>query len=204
MSTFTYVLIPADDEEPMQERSMKEPEDLEQNIGCLTKTLQKYYRDYASGQTEEGKEALIEATRQQLKKQQPEATPDEGLMSRLAESQTVDIVQLRPATESAGWLGVNMYVDDKGVSKNSPSNRRASAMCTECGIPTDVRGDAFIARLWDDQEGFKRHSILITELSSDASWVLSAKRVCRSSGSGFCRPGLHTRSTAHHAAGNCS
>ncbi|KAL1500261.1 hypothetical protein AB1Y20_012929 [Prymnesium parvum] len=173
--TFAYVLIPADDDEPMRELSMKEPEDLETNIGCLTKELQEYYRKFAGAQTEEGKKALVDATRQQLKKQQPDANPDEEMMSRLAMSQTVDIIQLRPATADSGWMGVNMYIDDKSVSKESPINRRATAICVECGLHSEVRGDAFIARLWDDQDGFKRHSITINELSSDAPWVVSAR-----------------------------
>ena len=157
MAPFTYVLIPAKGDEPMQEISMEEPEELEANIGCLTKALNKYFGANGGKQTEEGKKALVEATRQQLAKQSPNAAPDEDLMSKLVESQTCDIVQLRPATQDAGWMGVNMYVDDKGVSKESPVNRRASAVCTECGIRTEVRGDAFVARLWDDQDGFKRH-----------------------------------------------
>ena len=176
MAPFTYVLIPAKDDEPMQEISMDEPEQLEANIGCLTKALNKYYRTHSGKQTEEGKKALVEATRQQLAKQQPNAAPDEDLMTKLAESQTCDIVQLRPATQDADWMGVNMYVDDKGVSKESPVNSRACAVCAECGCPTEVRGDAFVARLWDDQDGFKRHSITIAELSSDAPWVASARK----------------------------
>lgn len=40
-----------------------------------------------------------------------------------------------------------MYVDDKGVAKESPRNRRASEICTHCGLSIDVRGDAFIAKV---------------------------------------------------------
>lgn len=174
-SDFSYVLIPAADDEPMREMRMKEPRDLEENIGCLTRVLQAYYREHAGAQTEEGKKALVEATRQQIQKQQPDSSPDEEMMTQLAMSQTVDIIQLRPATADSGFMGVNMYVDDKGVSKNSPLNRRASAICAECGIHSEVRGDAFVARLWDDQDGFKRHSITMNELSSTASWVISAR-----------------------------
>ena len=74
-------------------------------------------------------------------------------------------------------MGVNMYVDDKGTSKGSPHNERASQVCTACGLPTDVRGDAFLARVWDDQDGFVRHNLVISEISSDAPWVAEASKV---------------------------
>ena len=83
MAPFTYVLIPAKGDEPMQEISMEEPEELEANIGCLTKALNKYFGANGGKQTEEGKKALVEATRQQLAKQSPNAAPDEYLMSKL-------------------------------------------------------------------------------------------------------------------------
>eukprot|EP00966_Prymnesium_polylepis_P142444 3288923-Prymnesium_polylepis.1 len=57
-SSFTYVLIPANDDDPMEELSMEEPEDLESNIGCMTKVLQDYFRKNTGTQTEEGKRAL--------------------------------------------------------------------------------------------------------------------------------------------------
>ena len=64
-----------------------------------------------------------------MKETQPDAKPDEAMLSKLAESQTVDIIQVLPATVDSGYVGVNLYVDDKGVAKGSPLNARASAIC---------------------------------------------------------------------------
>ena len=178
MPTFTYTLIPCDENEPFQEFTMSAPADLEENIGCLTKALNKHYTRVAPMVAGAGKQAAMDAMKEQLKKQQPSAAaPDDSILSALAQSQTVDIVQLIPATQQSNYMGVGMYVDDKGQSKQSPHNSRASAVCTACGVPTDILGDAFLARTWDDQEGFERQDFKITDLSSDAPWVKEAARL---------------------------
>lgn len=174
--SFCYTLIPAEGDDAIRELSMLVPESLEDNIGCLTKGLQDHYRKFAPIQGEDGKQAVMQSVREQVLKNNPGAkAPDEGMLGMLAQSQTVDIIQLLPATAASGFFGVNMYVDDKGQSKNSPINARASALCTACGLPTEVRGDAFLAKVWDDQDGFVRHDLKVSDLASDAPWVLEAK-----------------------------
>lgn len=178
MATFTYTLIPCDINEPFKEVTMAVPPTLEENIGCLTQALNNHYRQVAPISAGDGKQAAMEMVREQLKKNQPDATaPDDNILGALAESQTVDIVQLIPATPKSNYVGVGMYVDDKGQSKKSPYNTRASQVCTACGIPTDILGDAFLARTWDDQEGFERQEFKIADLSSDAPWVKEAARL---------------------------
>ena len=44
MTTVTYVLIPANNDEPMQEMQLPVPEQLEENISALTTALNSYYR----------------------------------------------------------------------------------------------------------------------------------------------------------------
>lgn len=173
MATIFYVLIPADSSEPMLDLQLPVPATLEENIGCLTKTLNGHYSRVAPiGQ------AAVDSMRTQLLSKSDASTkaPDEAMLGMLAQSQTVDIVQLLPATAASGFFGVNMYVDDKGQAKQSPINERASAVCTACGMPTEVRGDAFVAKVWDDQDGFVRHDLRVRDLASDAPWVLEAKQ----------------------------
>ena len=38
-----------------------------------------------------------------------------------------------------------------------------------------LRGDAFVAKLWDDQEGFVRHDFTLADCASDAAWVVEAQ-----------------------------
>jgi tetratricopeptide (TPR) repeat protein len=173
-STFTYTLIPCDASEPMQEFTLPVPPTLEENIGCLTSALNDYYRRTAPLGTGAQKEAVMDTVRDSLKKNGQNAPVDEGMLGALAQSQTVDIVQLLSATAKSGYVGVSMYVDDKGQGKGSAPNARASAICTACGVPTDVVGDVFVARAWDDQDGFERQDLTIADLSSDAPWVREA------------------------------
>jgi len=177
MASVTYALIPAANDEPMLDLKLAVPDSLEENIGCLTKTLQDHYRRVAPIQGEEGKQAVVDSVRAQLSQKNPEAkAPDETMLGLLAQSQTVVIIQLLPATAASGFFGVNMYVDDKGQAKQSPINERASHVCTACGMPTEVRGDAFVAKVWDDQDGFVRHDLCVSDLASDAPWVLEARQ----------------------------
>ena len=175
-----YVLVPADADAPMQELELDVPSELDANISCLTTLLQGYYRRTAGAFTQAGKEAMMESVRQKMREQQPGSQPDEGMLSRLAESQTVDIVQVLPATRDSDFVGVNLYVDDKGQSRGSPLNARATAICSQCGTATDILGDGFFARVWDDQEGFERQDFTLADLSSDAPWIkLAAERAAR-------------------------
>lgn len=175
MSTFTYTLIPADSSEPMQDITLPVPPTLEDNIGCLTKALNAHYSRVAPIVGEAGKQAVMDSVKEQLQKNNPDAaTPDEKMLGLLATSQTVDIVQLLPCTQASGYIGVNLYVDDKGQSKRSPENQRASQICAACGLPQAVLGDAFLAKMWDDQDGFERQDITTADVRSDAAWVREA------------------------------
>ena len=173
--TFTYTLIPADSSEPMQDITLPVPPTLEENIGCLTTALNAHYSRVAPIVGEAGKQAVMDSVRAQLNKNNPEAgVPDETMLGLLAGSQTVDIVQLLACTKASGFVGVNLYVDDKGQSKQSPTNERASQICAFCGIPQAVLGDAFLAKMWDDQDGFERHDLTVADVRSDAEWVQAA------------------------------
>ena len=100
-STFTYTLIPCDASEPLREFTLPVPPTLEENIGCLTSALNDHYRRAAPLKGTADKQAIIDSVKQQLQKNQPNsAAPDESILGALAESQTVDIVQLVSPTQS--------------------------------------------------------------------------------------------------------
>ena len=153
---------------------MTVPPTLEENIGCLTKALNAHYTLVAPIKGESDKQAVMESVKAQIAKNNPNANaPDEQMLGLLATSQTCDIVQLLPCTQLSNFVGVNLYVDDKGQGKGSPQNMRASHICAACGLPQAVR-DAFLAKMFDDQDGFERHDIRVSDIGSDASWVKEA------------------------------
>jgi hypothetical protein len=62
----------------------------------------------------------------------------------------VDSVPLVLNSPTVKHIGVNLYVDDKGTAKQLPINKRASAISQACGKMLEVRGDAFIGRVFDN------------------------------------------------------
>ena len=179
-SSFTYVLIPSDPDQPIEERTLPEPTELEENIGCLTRALNDYYKEahrLDSAQSAQANESLKSTVMQKVTETNPGMQPDPKMLDMLANSQTCDIIQLLPSSQRSGWIGVNMYVDDKGVAKKLPKNARASAICEVCQQPTEVLGDAFLAKVWDDQDGFERKNIGLADLASDAAWIKEAQAV---------------------------
>ena len=46
----------------------------------------------------------------------------------------VDIVALMPQTKAGGFVGVSVYVDDQGIAKELPINRRATGFSMACGL----------------------------------------------------------------------
>ncbi|KAJ1637733.1 hypothetical protein T492DRAFT_950527 [Pavlovales sp. CCMP2436] len=164
--------IPADASEPMVELMFDE---IPGDIGGFTTHINKLY-------ARQGGKVNVEVLRQQVsahaaKNGNAAQEVPSDMLNQMALSQTVDIVMLMPAYPGNDWLGVNMYVDDKGIPKNLEVNRRASAITSACGLPTEVRGDAYISRLCDDQEDrFERQDLLLSQLSADVAWVQVAKR----------------------------
>lgn len=80
----------------------------------------------------------------------------------------VESIPLLPNSAENGFVGVNMYCDDESVLKGLPLNLRASDIATCCGKPTNVTGDAFFGRIFDNEDDFKRLDFTIPELSSSA------------------------------------
>ena len=111
-------------------------------------------------------------------------------------------MQLLPCTQLSNFVGVNLYVDDKGQGKGSPQNMRASHICAACGLPQAILGDAFLAKMFDDQDGFERHDIRVSDIGSDASWVKEAAAINanRSGSVGRRRPAGYAAGQAAAAA----
>jgi hypothetical protein len=70
-----------------------------------------------------------------------------------------------------------MYVDDQGVAKELPVNTRGSMIAQSCGMAVQVIGDAFIARQFDDDEGFKRFDFKMSDLNTDLPWFKAGKKM---------------------------
>ncbi|KAH3764730.1 Calcium/calmodulin-dependent protein kinase type 1, partial [Pelomyxa schiedti] len=182
--SFRYVCVPCDLAEVPTELRQEWGDDL---VGCLVRTLQAHFKRYDAANSgkvskadkDEGKRAL----RDQIQARMPSGSTisDEQLETISETSHIVDTIPLVMNTPASGYIGINMYVSDMGKIKGMPYNKRASEICTLAGRPTDVYGDCFIARVFDDnKDDFRRLDFTLSELSSSASWLTMAASVAAS------------------------
>ncbi|BAM38788.1 conserved hypothetical protein [Theileria orientalis strain Shintoku] len=71
------------------------------------------------------------------------------------------IIPLTLPSDKTNYLGINCYIDSIGRVKNLPSNSRMTRICSTGTLrlplnSSDIRGDCFISRTYDDEDVFKR------------------------------------------------
>ena len=177
---FKYVFIPCNDQRSIEELELEifnEAEELECFLNALKEHFVRTERECTEDRTitEEKKQ---EKLKEQLEKQSNGNKIDEEMLKVASKMQMVQPVALLPGGTKNGFIHVNMYVDDKGISKGLKINKRASDFTNLLHVPNHVYGDAFIARIFDDERSdFKRIDFTLQELQSDAEWVIEAKRL---------------------------
>lgn len=166
---FKFVYIPCDASDAIEEWTLVQPEGKE--VECLLDRLKEHFAS-ASPVTSNArqKEALLTQLTEDVRERLSQETLDAA-----ASILMVETVQLLPMTPENGYVAVNLYVDDKGAIKGLPINKRASEITACCGNPVEVRGDAFVARIFDDEDEFRRLDFDISEMSSSARWVIDAR-----------------------------
>jgi len=168
-TSFKYVYVPCDNSCPLEELTMQIPEGKE--MECLLDTLKEHFRS-ASGTV--GSSAEQKAIFKAQLEEQSGKVIDDSLMDIASAMQMVQPVALLPGGKATEWEHINLYVDDRGISKGLAQNDRACGLASECGAPTDIVGDAFIARILDDDDRFERHDFLLSEVDSTSAWVKRA------------------------------
>jgi HSP20 family molecular chaperone IbpA len=149
------------------------------------KMIKKYYA-IASPECNVDRELLIKQLSEHSK-QDISQTVDPETLNRLLSLTSVDIMTVSLPTPDNGYVGVSIYCDDKGKSKNLPLNERATSLAIECGIVNQLfNGDVFISRMFDDGEDhWFRMNFGMSDVSSSAQWVKkSAAQMASKLGSG--------------------
>ncbi|TYZ63192.1 hypothetical protein PybrP1_012941 [[Pythium] brassicae (nom. inval.)] len=175
-TSFCVVFVPVDENRALEEWQVALPADKEAQLGCLTERLRAHFKQ--GGSTGHSDAEQREIFKQQLMSQLPAGASlsEDMLQMMLGMDSLVDSFPLVVNTRAENHVGVNMYVDDKGTAKGLPTNRRASAIAQACGRMIEVRGDAFIARIFDNDDDFERLDFRLSEVTMDAEWVLIGKR----------------------------
>ena len=174
---FRYVFVPWDASCAMEQKVMVIPR--EREMECLLDYLRDHFRrrgaiDGAHARDVGKQKEILKAQLEGERGAEAKTYSDE-MMEKALDMQMAQPVALLPGSKKTGFVHVNMYVDDRGISKGLPVNERASLLAAAAGSPQRVMGDAFIARIFDDDNDFKRLDFTIDECSSDAAWMKRAK-----------------------------
>merc|ERR1712227_267901 len=167
---FKYVYIPCDSDTPMEERIFDQPMTLENDL--FVESLRKHFSTNSNNvDTKLLKSQMMEHNADAVKgldSMTPEA------IAAFASMSTVEIFPITLPTKDSDFAGVNIYIDDKGVSKKLDVNQRATQMVRACGYGPDhtMHGDAFLSRVRDDMKDvWERTDFLLAECNSDSAWV---------------------------------
>ncbi|CAD7931892.1 unnamed protein product [Amoebophrya sp. A120] len=98
------------------------------------------------------------------------------MMEQITLMQTVDIFPLCLPTEKSKHIGVNVYVDDKGIAKKLPKNTRVTDFVNQIGYGQIFHGDAFLGRVEDSEKDdiWKRRDFKLTDMSLTCDWAKAA------------------------------
>lgn len=165
---FKYVLIPASADEPIKEFEYVQAPTIEQ---CdFTQSLVPHF-------AKRGKVNKEIFQSQISKKISSDVKLTDEQMEAMATQTRVEIVPLVLPIKETKFLSISMYVDDSGIAKQLPRNVRAHEISKACGHSVDVRGDAFLGRIFDDQDKWLRIDFSTKDLTSDAEWMTTAKAI---------------------------
>ena len=193
-SSCVIVYVSADASEPMREWSVAVPEGKE--VECVVNRIRAHYTANAGGgggagaAGDGGKGAYKAQLRAQVEENAKKMAGGEGgeggeggaaggvsdaMLNIAADLQLVETVALLPGGPKTDHVHVNMYCDDRAISKGSPVNERACGIASTCGLNAQVRGDVFIGRVLEDDERFERRDFTIADLDSGSAWVAKAR-----------------------------
>eukprot|EP00210_Caulerpa_lentillifera_P002757 g2636.t1 len=147
-----------------------------QEVECLLDRLKQHFRQFHPKISESERKRHKDTI---LKKGKLEGNTkiSDDLLNLATDMQLIETIALLPCMKQHDSIGVTMYVDDSGSYKNLPINTRATDLTQTCGLLTEfILGDAFLARVKENDDDFKRMDLLTSEVSSTAKWVKQAKK----------------------------
>ena len=195
---FPFVLIPADDAQPLEVRTASRSGGLSDD--ALLRVAKGYFQDRSGNRakldqlerlSEEERAALAVQLRAQAgNSPQAQALSDEQLIGFLRtgyESSSCEISALTVPTADNSQVAVSMYAADDSRGRGLDPNRRATELMVACGhlppqgedgIPPGVCGDVFVGRCRDDEAGdvWQRLDFGPDDADPRAEWCREARR----------------------------
>ena len=174
--SFTIVYIPHNVDERIEERVVEYDDST--IVSCLTDNLKLHFKKRHTTSSNNRLSEYMSDLKSKIKETNP-TLPTDALAKQMASIQLVDIVPLLQQRKENKWECVSMYVDDNGLNKGIPMNKRAMQICMMCcAAPREIAGDVFLARAIDDNADlYERRDFKIADLNSSAPWVEMARGI---------------------------
>jgi len=177
-TNYCFVLIPEDASQPMQElwAKAKISRDGMHWEDDFIDIVTRFYKHRGYGRNKDVAKLALQLLRDKARSDGQEPPPMSSRALRMLEGCTPsELHSLALPCERFGYVGVSLYADDLGQVKELRRNERATQLAIACGKMIEVLGDAFVTRVFDDQELFMRHNFTLKDCSSDANWLIKAK-----------------------------
>lgn len=177
MKSFKIVYIPHNIEELPTEQVIEY--DASTIVSCLTDSLKLHFKKtHVVSSSNNRLSEYMTSLKSKIAETNP-TLPSDELAKQMSSIQLVDIVPLLQQRKENKWECVSMYVDDNGLNKGIPLNKRAMELCIICGMePRKIAGDAFLARAIDDNADlYERCDFAMTDLNSSARWIEMARSI---------------------------
>ncbi len=166
-----YLLIPSDESLPIKEQTLTF--DVKNEIGAMGEAVRAHFQAVQAGLSASAESKFRASLRDQIAAKVggggaggAGGAVSNQLLDQFSAMCAFDMISLLQHTKETGLEGVNLYVDDQAIAKGFALNKRASLICTACGKPTNVMGDAFIARIADDDSDyFERRDFTLADIS---------------------------------------
>ena len=165
--TLKFVKIPCDDDEAFEAREMVVG--AEETGDALPEALRS---SFAGGGVVDAERARAEAVRSLGER--GKSLTAEAIVKTTEGGSTETFALVRPSAANA-WRGVYLYLDEVGMLKNLPPNRRANRLAMECGFDgVQFYGDMYIGRVQTKPEPMRSVDFELSDLDSSAPWMRAA------------------------------
>ena len=176
MDPVSYVLIPADTSQPLQEFSFAPPSEVGGDA------LATHLKPAFAGNSDDVDLSLLLEQNQHLLAGSDGVTPvvSEDTMKQVAKQGHVEVFSLVHATTSNNMVAINLYLDEVGMLKRLKLNTRASEFAKQAGYnpPPTFYGNVFLGRVQKFHGQYNVMEHLNFELgkdtSPDAEWLKQA------------------------------
>jgi len=174
--TVTFVKIPHDETQPLEELSATFPKSWFETRGDLLVDYLKPAFASKNGGKDVDLGLFHHQAQKHLASNDAPGTVSEAALAEVAKQANVETFPLVHATPSNKFVSINMYLDEVGMLKRLPLNKRAIAYAANAGFnpPPQFYGNIYLGRVKTSPKVRNMSFKLGEDTSHDAEWIKKA------------------------------